>query len=82
MVNVHLKRSTWYQISKVVDNGIIQTTDAMKVPAGVLVRNTTIFVGSYNSSESMTYVENAGIRPSEVKDMYEICSSTCNEAIV
>lgn len=76
-----LTRNTWYRITSVEGGGIRQITDAMKVPSGVVVRNTTLVLGPNNVSESMTFVENLGIRQSENPGFYELCSSSTNEAI-
>lgn len=77
-----LKRNVWYQISVTEGGGLIQTTSAMKTPAGVIVRHVTLVQGRSTTSESMVFVPDTGICISEANPgFYEITVNTLNEAI-
>lgn len=76
-----LKHNVWYLVTETEDKGLRITTDAMRIPGGVLVRSITNFISSYTTSESMVFVPGVGIRAGANKDTCEICSPQCNEAV-
>lgn len=76
-----LSRNTWYLIASKEGGGIIQNTEAMKVPTGVVIRNTTLVNGPNNVSESMVFIPGAGLCKSDKDGFFDVCATSLNEAV-
>jgi hypothetical protein len=74
-----LKRNKWYRIASSHENEVMQTTEAMKVPSGVLVKTT--IVTDKGCGVSTAFVPDVGIQRIDNHTAYGICAGSTNEAV-
>jgi hypothetical protein len=74
-----LKRNKWYRIAFSHENEVMQTTEAMKVPNGVLVRTT--IVTDKGCGVSTVFIPDVGIQHIDNCTAYGICSGSLNEVV-